>query len=448
MLNLIFTLNMNLVTAEKIGKIKVFKDCLVNGMTVIVVEQPHIHSIELAMFVRSGLRFENMQNNGISHFVEHMLFRGNSAYPNSHLLNREFELIGRDLRASTMSDHTYYGFSPHISNIDRAINLFSEFFLEPMFPEIELERGIILEECLEDLNEKGVDVDINNLACKLLYPEDALARPTIGTEESIRSISVRDLKEHYAQFYTPDNMILVAAGCVHHKSFFDCAKKYFSRLIGNGSTPSNHFDETLNEVQLQPALLFQYDSDSQVQLQVCFRAVSYNHPDYFIATLISRLFDDGVTSRLQKVLREEKGLVYSVECRTTSLPDTGTIDFDVSVRSEKVAEVIKILLNEIKKFTSTGAGEDELELVKQRYGYDLDYELDDPYRQIIRYGFCHLYSTEYTVEEERGKISRITSLDILRVARDIFVPEKLNFVLVGPYTSALEISLQQLVHNF
>ena len=439
---------MNLVSAEKIEKIKVFKDCLVNGMTVIVVEQPHIHSIELAMFVRSGLRFENMQNNGISHFVEHMLFRGNSAYPNSHLLNREFELIGRDLRASTMSDHTYYGFSPHISNIDRAINLFSEFFLGPMFPEIELERGIILEECLEDLNEKGVDVDINNIACKLLYPENALARSTIGTEESIKSISVRDLREHYAQFYTPDNMILVAAGCVDHKSFFDCAKKYFSRLIANGSTPSNHFAETLNEAQLQPALLFQYDSDSQVQLQVCFRAVSYNHPDYFIATLISRLFDDGVTSRLQKVLREEKGLVYSVECRTTSLPDTGTIDFDVSVRSKKVVEVTRIILNEIKKFTSSGVGEDELELVKQRYGYDLDYELDDPYRQIIRYGFCHLYSTEYTVEEERRKIHRITPLDILRVARDIFVPEKLNFVLVGPYTSDLEISLQQLVRNF
>jgi len=439
---------MKLVISENEEKIKVFKDYLGNGLTVVAVEQSHIHSIELAMFVRSGLRFENITNNGISHFIEHMLFRGNSAFPNSYLLNREFERIGRDLRASTMSDHTYYGFSPHVSNLNRAMDLFSEFFLGPTFPEIELERGIILEECLEDLNEKGVDVDINNLACKLLYPEDALARPTIGTEESIRSINVKDLKEHYAQFYTPDNMILVAAGCVHHKSFFDCAKKYFSRLIGNGSTPSNHFDETLNEAQFQPALLFQYDSDSQVQLQVCFRAVSYNHPDYFIATLISRLFDDGVTSRLQKVLREEKGLVYSVECRTTSLPDTGTVDFDVSVRSEKVVEVTKILLNEIKKFTSTGAGEDELKLVKQRYGYDLDYELDDPYRQIIRYGFCHLYSTECTVEEEREKISRITSLDILRVARDIFVPEKINFVLVGPYTSDLEISLQQLVHNF
>ena len=439
---------MNLVISENEEKIKVFKDYLANGLTVVAVEQSHIHSIELAMFVRSGLRFENITNNGISHFIEHMLFRGNSAFPNSYLLNREFERIGRDLRASTMSDHTYYGFSPHVSNLNRAMDLFSEFFLGPTFPEIELERGIILEECLEDLNEKGVDVDINNLACKLLYPENALARPTIGTEASIRNISVEDLKGHYAQFYTPENMILVVAGCVDHKIFFDYAEKYFSRLIGNGSIPSNHFDKPLSEVQVQPALLFQHDSDSQIQLQVCFRAVSYNHPDYFIAALISRLFDDGVTSRLQKILREEKGLVYSVECRATSLPDTGTIDFDVSVRSEKVVEVAGILLDEIKKFISTGVGEDELELVKQRYGYELDYELDDPYRQIIRHGFCHLYSTEYSVEEEREKISQITPLDILRVARGIFVSEKLNFVLVGPYTSELKTSLLQLVRNF
>jgi predicted Zn-dependent peptidase len=130
------------------------------------------------------------------------------------------------------------------------------------------------------------------------------------------------------------------------------------------------------------------------------------------------------------------------------LPDTGTIDFDVSVRSEKVVEVAEILLGEINKFISTGIEEDELRLVKQRYGYDLDYELDDPYRQIMRYGFCHLYSIDYTVEEEWIKVSQVTSIDILRVARNIFVPEKLNFVLVGPYTPKLKASLEQLVREF
>ncbi len=186
---------MNLTTIDNVDKVKAFKDRLKNGLTVVSIEQPHIHSMELGMFVRSGLRFENEKNNGISHFLEHMLFRGNVAYPNSYLLNREFEGIGRDLRASTMSDHTYYGFSPHVSNLERAMELFSEFFHAPTFPEIEIERGIILEECLEDFNEQGIDVDINNLACKLLYPDNALAWPTIGTEESIKNISVEILKE-------------------------------------------------------------------------------------------------------------------------------------------------------------------------------------------------------------------------------------------------------------
>lgn len=439
---------MNLTTIDNVDKVKAFKDRLKNGLTVVSIEQPHIHSMELGMFVRSGLRFENEKNNGISHFLEHMLFRGNAAYPNSYLLNREFEGIGRDLRASTMSDHTYYGFSPHVSNLERAMELFSEFFHAPTFPEIEIERGIILEECLEDFNEQGIDVDINNLACKLLYPDNALAWPTIGTEESIKNISVEILKEQYEKYYVPGNMILVQAGRVDHDVFMDYANKYFSRLMGEGSISANCFDGCLDESQTQPEFLFQQDSDSQVQLQICFRGVSYNHPDYFTTNLISRLFDDGVTSRLQKVLREEKGLVYSVECRATSLPDTGTVDFDVSVRSEKVIEVTEILLNEIKKLVLDGVHEEELDGIKRRYGYDLDYELDDPYKQIVRYGFCHLYSSEFTAEEEREIISRVSSQDIQRVARNIFVPEKLNFILVGPYTPELKNTLEGIVLNF
>ena len=155
-----------------------------------------------------------------------------------------------------------------------------------------------------------------------------------------------------------------------------------------------------------------------------------------------------MTSRLQRVLREEKGLVYSVECRATSLPDIGTVDFDVSVRSEKIIEVAEILLNEIQAFVLDGVDEEELKLVKQRYGYDLDYELDDPYKQIVRYGFCHLYSSECTVEEERKRIFQVTRMDILRVAREIFIPQKLNFILVGPYTSEVKKTFEKLVQDF
>jgi len=146
-------------------EIKSFRDTLANGLTVVAVEMPHIHMIEVAMFVRAGLRFENEKNNGISHFLEHMMFRGNRKYPDSISLNLEFEKIGRDLRASTLSEYTYYGFSPHYDQLERGMELFAEFFTDPTFPQIELERGIIMEECLEDLNAEGINVDINNIAC-------------------------------------------------------------------------------------------------------------------------------------------------------------------------------------------------------------------------------------------------------------------------------------------
>ena len=170
--------------------LRYFKDVMANGLTVVTVEMPHIHTMEVSMFVRAGLRFENEKNNGISHFLEHMMFRGNRKYPDSISLNMEFENIGRDLRASTLGEYTQYGFSPHVSQLDKGIELFAEFFYSPTFPEIELERGIILEEYYEELNEDGVNVDINNQACKLLYPGTPISWPTIGTEETIKAINV------------------------------------------------------------------------------------------------------------------------------------------------------------------------------------------------------------------------------------------------------------------
>ena len=313
------------------------------------------------MFVRAGLRYETPQNNGISHFLEHMMFRGNKKYPNSIALNMEFENIGRDLRASTLGEYTQYGFSPHVLKLEKGVELFSEFFSSPTFPEIELERGIILEEYLEELNEEGVNVDINNQACQLLYPDTPMAWPTIGTEETIKSIKTEMLRDYFNRHYVPGNMVLAFAGPINHENVFELSKKYFSGLKnGVEPFPKDHFIGSIQEKQETPGLHFQENSDSQIELQICFRSCSYNDPDFLVLALISRVSDDGFTSRLQRVLREERGLVYSVECRATSMSDLGTIDFDVTMRPEKVVEVTNILLKEIKTFSKEGPTEKEL----------------------------------------------------------------------------------------
>ena len=429
--------------------LKYFNDTLPNGLTVVTVEMPHIHTMEVSMFVRAGLRYENLQNNGISHFLEHMMFRGNGKYPNSIALNMEFENIGRDLRASTLGEYTQYGFSPHVSQLDKGLELFSEFFSSPTFPEIEIERGIILEEYFEELNEEGVNIDINNQACKLLYPETPMAWPTIGTEETIKNIQTEMLKEYFDRHYVPGNMVLAFAGPIDHAEVIDLSKKYFS-VLKNGNEPfsKNHFIDSISEEQKSPGLHFQEDSDSQIELQVCFRSCSYNDPDFLVLALISRVFDDGFTSRLQRVLREERGLVYSVECRATSMSDLGTMDFDVTVRPEKVVEVTRILLKEITTFAKEGPTESELAHIKKRYFFDLDSELDDPYKQVVRYAFPHLYSTEMSLQEEREIIESITAKKMLEVAEKVFEAKNLNLILVGPYTSELKSRLEGLIHQF
>ena len=413
--------------------LKYFNDTLPNGLTVVTVEMPHIHTMEVSMFVRAGLRYENLQNNGISHFLEHMMFRGNGKYPNSIALNMEFENIGRDLRASTLGEYTQYGFSPHVSQLDKGLELFSEFFSSPTFPEIEIERGIILEEYFEELNEEGVNIDINNQACKLLYPDTPMAWPTIGTEETIKNIQTEMLKEYFDRHYVPGNMVLAFAGPIDHAEVIDLSKKYFS-VLKNGSEPfsKTHFIDSISEEQKSPGLHFQEDSDSQIELQVCFRSCSYNDPDFLVLALISRVFDDGFTSRLQRVLREERGLVYSVECRATSMSDLGTMDFDVTVRPEKVVEVARILLKEITTFAKEGPTESELAHIKKRYFFDLDSELDDPYKQVVRYAFTHLYSSEMSLQEERELIESITAKKMLEVAEKVFEEKNLNLILVGP----------------
>jgi predicted Zn-dependent peptidase len=429
--------------------LKYFCDTLPNGLTVVTVEMPHIHTMEVSMFVRAGLRYENLQNNGISHFLEHMMFRGNKKYPNSIALNMEFENIGRDLRASTLGEYTQYGFSPHVSQLDKGLELFSEFFSSPTFPEIEIERGIILEEYFEELNEEGVNIDINNQACKLLYPDTPMAWPTIGTEETIKNIKTEMLKEYFDRHYVSGNMVLAFAGPIDHAEVIDLSRKYFSGLKnGVEPFPKDHFIGSLSEEQKSPGLHFQEDSDSQIELQVCFRSCSYNDPDFLVLALISRVFDDGFTSRLQRVLREERGLVYSVECRATSMSDLGTMDFDVTVRPEKVVEVTRILLKEITTFAKEGPTESELAHIKKRYFFDLDSELDDPYKQVVRYAFPHLYSSEMSLQEERKLIESVTAKKMLEVAEKVFQPKNLNLILVGPYTSELKSRLEGLIHQF
>ena len=244
-------------------------------------------------------------------------------------------------------------------------------------------------------------------------------------------------------------MILCIAGPINNSHVLYLSKRYFDCLPTFGEPVlKDHFLKSIVENQTKPAFAYKYDENSQIQMQICFRSVSYNHPDYYAVYLMDRIFDDGISSRLQCALREKRGLAYSIECRATSMSDVGTFDFDVNVSKERIMRVAKTIFEEIKHFVESGISLEELEHIKKRCIYELDFDLDDPYKQLQRYGFAELFSKQVTVQEEKEIIRKVTPKQIHFIAKRIFVRENLNLILVGPFTLELKRDLEQLFNEF
>ena len=252
------------------------KTTLNNGLRIIIVEMPHLHSLEISMYVKVGSRFETTHNNGISHFLEHMLFRGTKNMPDSYQLHKSFESLGGDINALTTSEYTCFWLTSHPHYITEGIGLFSEMFTSPNFADIETEKQIILEEILNEHNEKGENINIDDLSFLLLWPNDGLGFSTLGPNKNVLKFTKEDIQSFFHTYYTASNMVLCIAGHAKHEQILPYADKYFSHIpTGNElQIPTQNFS------QGKAQTLFKQNPGSQTNVQICFRGLSYNSPDY------------------------------------------------------------------------------------------------------------------------------------------------------------------------
>ncbi|HEX9022370.1 MAG TPA: pitrilysin family protein, partial [Geobacteraceae bacterium] len=222
--------------------IRCHKKTLSNGLRLVTVEMPHLHSAEIAVYLKVGGRSDPAAKAGLSHFLEHMLFRGTTEYPSNLDLENAFELIGGSVNAATDEESTCYFSRVHPRHVGDGIRLLASMLLRPTLPGIEVEKRIITEEALEDFNERGEEINTNNLASRLLWPGHPLGVPTIGYLDTIASFGGDDLRRHLAEFYSPANAVVVATGNVHADSVFTAAEEAFGAWVGPPSpavlTPS------------------------------------------------------------------------------------------------------------------------------------------------------------------------------------------------------------------
>ncbi|TMB27591.1 MAG: insulinase family protein, partial [Deltaproteobacteria bacterium] len=208
----------------------VHKSVLANGLRVVTVELGHLHAGMLAAYVRAGSRHEEAQKNGVSHFLEHLFFRGSTGYPDGRLLNSVVEDVGGNLNGVTTRDHGYYYTPVHPQRLGIPFAVLGDMLARPLFKEVELEREVILEEILDEVDEEGRDIDVDNLSKRALFADHPLGQKIAGTRETVSELREDDLRAHHARAYGARNLVLCAAGPFAHADIVRLAEEGFGKL--------------------------------------------------------------------------------------------------------------------------------------------------------------------------------------------------------------------------
>jgi predicted Zn-dependent peptidase len=422
--------------------IKCQKQILHNGLRMVAVEMPTLHSAEVALYVKVGGRNDPSGKAGLAHFLEHMLFRGTAEHPTNLELETAFEAIGGSVNASTDEECTCYFSKIHPDHIAAGVALFSSMLLRPSLQGVDVEKRIITEEALEDLNDKGEEINTHTLASRLLWPDHPLGQPTVGSLESIQSFTRDDLLKHLATYYVPGNCVLVAAGKVQADRFFAAGEAAFSSWPGVSPPP-------LVPVTALPAAgpgsLFVADPDSQVHLQVSFRGVARGDRRFVAARLLRRILCGGGSSRLHLNLRERLGIVYSVDAYVAGYEETGAFAIDLATAPENLLKAVSEVLAEAGRLCRGDLGHDELERVRQGYFYDLEYSRDSGYEMQVRYGWGELMGVGRDIEEDLAAAADLTATDICTAAGELFCRDNLHLVAVGPWRKADKRSIEKIL---
>lgn len=398
---------------------------LSNGLPVLFYPQERLHAVELGLYVKGGPRFESAITNGISHFTEHMLFRGTEHYSTFDLHTR-IETMGGPVAALTGRDHATYYLQVPARHLEEAINLFAELFLRPTFADLEVERPIILEERLEDLSDRGDDLHPESHCRQLLWPGSTLAQSILGSEANIRRFGAADLQAHHQRTYNASNALLYLAGPVDARAVLPTIQAAMGVMpagVPLGMEPARALEGG-------PRIRFVDHEASQDSLMLSFAAPSLSSADRLPLTLLHMALADGMTSRLQWTICERLGLVYDVDASLDCYADVGALDVTSLCGPGKIVPLLRAVLGVLDDLRRTPLGATELAKVKERFAIGLELGLDGAGALASRMAGEALYGIDGDgLDPEAAR--RITAADIQRVAASTLRRENLVLVVVG-----------------
>ncbi len=410
------------------------KRTLANGLRVVCIPQPHLHACEVSCYVGVGSRHEPDGQAGISHFLEHMLFRGTDEHPDSLDLEKGFEALGGGANAATDAETTCYFSRFHPDRVGDGLALFASMLQRPRLADIEIERRIILEEAQEDFNEQGREINPDSLMARLLWPGSSLARPTIGSPKTLAAIDEEMLRAHHRCFYTPANTVIAVAGKVDTEAVFAAAERHFGAW--RGRQPEPYVPDAAGRPVSFRRSEWVEDSASQLAVQLALPLPGRRSEHGLRLRILRRILSGGVASRLMLRLREKLGLTYSIEANLTMLEEAGALVVDFMVVPENLPAAVREVCRVFAELCRQPVPDEEFRRIVDNYLFDLDFSLDHPDEMVVRYGWGELVGDVRDLDADRTALQSVTPADLSETLRACFDLRQLRLVVVGPFRPA------------
>lgn len=403
---------------------------LKNGLRLITIPMPQVESMTVLIGVGAGSRYETLRTNGIAHFFEHMTFKGSKKRPSALDISTAIEEIGGEFNGATGKEMTSFYVKAAAKHLPLALDVLVDMVLNSKLDkeEIERERGVIIEEI--NLYEDTPVRQVGDIFETLLYGKTPLGWDISGKKENIRRMRREDFTAYISRLYHPVNLVVAVAGKFEQEKVESQILKYLGKLKkGKAKEVKKLFFK-----HQKPKVKLIRKKTKQAHFCLGVPGVSLKDPDRWALGLLSTILGAGMSSRLFIEVRVKKGLAYYVRTSPEFYTDNGYLVTQAGVDIGKIEKAIKVVLSEYQKIALKKVPHLELKKAKEFLKGRLILALEDSYAVALRYATLAVLEKKLRTPEEAMKlIDKVTADDVLRVAKDIFKPEKLNLAVIGPY---------------
>lgn len=400
-----------------------------NGLRIVTSEMPHTRSISTAIFIGTGSRYEKDEEAGLSHFIEHLLFKGTERRPTAQEISEAIEGVGGILNGATDKEVTVYSCRVAKPHFPLALDVLVDMIRHPLMDpnEVEKERRVVIEELhmIQDDPRDTVDVLID----QVMWPAQALGRDVAGREETVNSFNREMASGYLTRQYAPENTVFSIAGDLRHEEIVEQVAAAMSGWAGGPASPLF----PVIDGQVSPRLEISERPTEQAHLCLAVPGLSSQHPDRFILDLLNVILGEGMSSRLFLEIREKRGLAYDVHSQISHYIDTGAAVVYAGVDPLRAEDVIKAILEQLQLFKERPVSAAELTKAKEFTKGRLYLRMEETRSVVGWIGAQELLLGKIlTVDEVVEIIEAVTSEDLQRVARNLFVTERLSLAMVGP----------------